>query len=102
MSNATASAPLQANSISAPLTRKSDILTPPTPLPTRESVIGARKTPRKLRKAARAAGTKRAPSHPAHPTLTVANTPSTPSSPAPVTNPHRERLAGSAGRGRGV
>mgnify|MGYP007116662931 CR=1 FL=1 len=49
--NATASAPLEKAASS----------------PARESGIGARKTPRKLRKAARAAGTKRAPSHPAYP-----------------------------------
>jgi len=49
--NATASAPLEKTASS----------------PTRESGIGARKTPRKLRKAARAAGTNRATSHPADP-----------------------------------
>jgi len=86
----------------APLTHKSDILTAPTSLPTRESVIGARKTPRKLRKAARAAGTKRAPSHPAHPPLTVATMPSTPTAPGSAIKSHQERVAVSGWGGRGV
>jgi len=63
----------------------------------RESGIGARKTTRKPRKAARAAGTRRAPSHPATPPPMLASMPSTLTAPEAATKAHQERVTGQAG-----